>query len=551
MKGKKILSLVSLVAGASIVGATFAAWAVTDKADPFGIKVSPGSIEPDKTRYVTLEYGDRTFANIENIKAGESRLGATVALKATTSDNTSYKGKFNLTLINQTQKTGEDAKYLLNYLEVDVYDVAITEDADGKAIIPDGAVPIGHVPVTGDVQDKYTTDIDIVCPSGTPKVVYVVVTLDESADASVMPEIANDIVFLQMNWNRYGGAEEVEAGTVYAKLNAALGENENVYCYAWKGDSVNAQYPGKEMKQVDGLYYSYDINLANFEKCLFVVYNTSTKAEVAKSLDITIANIDFIKAPTYQFSNGEFAPAPVIDPTLVDPYYVVGEHKGSWAPNKDFGMKLVEGKSDEYISGDIQFAAGEEFKLVDKAQTDWRASTGTWENCGFTINSENGNMVVTKAGVYKVYLDKTPDTTGHEVSLILGGDEPIAEFAWGIASSESSWKLDTSRLLVESKEEKGAGVYAIYEIASAAFAKDETWKITNTNGEWISNRTTDGGCGLDTALSDAAFSIDTDGNIAVSTAGNYKVKLVVYEGSVKDQYGNFQSGMQIIATKVA
>ena len=550
MKGKKILSLVSLVAGASIVGATFAAWAVTDKADPFGIKVSPGSIEPDQTRYVTLEYGQRTYANIENIKAGESRLGATVALKATTSDNTSYKGKFNLTLFNQTEKTGDSPKYLLNYLSVDVYDVEITEDADGKAVIPLGATAIGHIPVSGDVIDKYTTDIEITCPSGTPKVVYVVVTLNSTADASVMPEIADDIVFLQMNWNRYGGTGEVEAGTVYAKLNAALGENEKVYCYAWKADSVNAEYPGKEMTHVNGLYYSYDINLANFEKCLFVVYNTSTKAEVAKSADITVANIDFIQAPTYQFSNGEFAPAPSFDPSLTDPYYVVGEHKGSWAPKAEFGMKLVDGKTDEYISGDLQFAAGEKFKVVDSTQADWRASTGTWGNCGFTIDGD-GNMVIEKAGVYKVYLDKTPDTAGHEVSLQLGGDQPVEVFAWGIAGSASSWKLDQNRVFVESSETKGEGVYAIYEIASVSFAADETWKVTNTNGEWISNRTTDGGCGLDTALSDAAFSIDTDGNIAVSTAGNYKVKLVVYEGSVKDQYGNFQSGMQIVATKLA
>ena len=85
MIGKKLLTLLSLAMGIAIV-----AWAVTDNADPFGVKVSPGTVGPDTTKFVTLSYGDSTFANVDNLKAGEPRIAGSILLKADTKDGSTF-----------------------------------------------------------------------------------------------------------------------------------------------------------------------------------------------------------------------------------------------------------------------------------------------------------------------------------------------------------------------------------------------------------------------------------------------------------------------------
>ena len=65
MKRKSIILLSSILAGSLLVGGAFAAYAVTDNADPFGINVTPGNIDEDTTKYVTLSWGEST--NLEGV----------------------------------------------------------------------------------------------------------------------------------------------------------------------------------------------------------------------------------------------------------------------------------------------------------------------------------------------------------------------------------------------------------------------------------------------------------------------------------------------------
>ena len=128
MKGKKILTLVSLACGVGVVGATFAAWAVSDQADPFGIKVSPGSLTPSDTTFVTLKYdGAPVSADVSNLAAGKPRLAAKCTLLAETSTTTTYPGKFTVKLTDQTEGTkAVGAAKLIDKLVVDVFEPGST-----------------------------------------------------------------------------------------------------------------------------------------------------------------------------------------------------------------------------------------------------------------------------------------------------------------------------------------------------------------------------------------------------------------------------------------
>ena len=70
---KLTLLLASVGATVLLAGATLAAWAVTDKADPFGAKVTPGTIVDDNTDYVTISWGETTnLDNVEGIKVAQN-----------------------------------------------------------------------------------------------------------------------------------------------------------------------------------------------------------------------------------------------------------------------------------------------------------------------------------------------------------------------------------------------------------------------------------------------------------------------------------------------
>lgn len=406
MKGKKILTLASLAMGVAIVGATFAAWAVTDNADPFGIKVSPGKVGPDTTQFVTLSYGGSTFANVDNLKAGEPRLAGSVVLKADTNDGEVFPyAVFDIKLIDQTGAKAEGLAKLVNLLNVDVYNVAISKDSDGKAVIPDGATPIGHIPTK---EGKLVSSIPVEIPSETGLPVYVVVSLDAETDAKTLEEIASDVVYLEMNLNKAAEGDYTTASKVY--LRQAISSNEAMYCYAWSDNNKNAAWPGVEMTYEATMeLWSYDLK-TEFTNVIFSIQNIEGEEPVTtwQTVDLTVDHAALVENPVFTPGSagedgkysGTWGKLP--DPDIVKGYYVVGDKKGSWSPAKENLMTMEVGNEKHY-SIDLSLDANEKIKVTNESKTVWYSSVSTWDDCGFTIDGE-GNVVVTTAGNYTVNL---------------------------------------------------------------------------------------------------------------------------------------------------
>ena len=376
MKAKKLLSLVSLFAGAAIVGATFAAWAVTDNADPFGIKISPGSIAEDTTGSVTLSYGQRTYANVEGLETGKDRLAATVNLIADTSTGASYTGKFRISLINQTEKQN-GLPLLIEHLSVDVYDVTIQANNAGEVTTDRTSLtPIGHIPTQA---SAYVEDISVTVTDNVAKPVYVVVGLEE-VSASVLEQIKNDVVYLQMDWNAFGGQDEVQASTVYFRATAG----KATYCYAWTDGKVNADYPGKAMTELQEGYYSYELSY-DYEDLLFV--QIDNEQELNKTADLQITNAIRTQTPCYDKTLQ--TPAWVAAPTfenLNKDYYLVGTFNG-WQARNAYGLTVDAQDANHYRIEGVTVEAGAEMKIRSADGANW-------------YDNGSGNFVINDAGVY-------------------------------------------------------------------------------------------------------------------------------------------------------
>lgn len=410
MKGKKILTLASLAMGVAIVGATFAAWAVTDNADPFGIKVSPGKVGPDQTQFVTLSYGSSTFANVDNLEAGVARLAGSVLLKADTSDGTMFPyAVFDIELKDQSGTKPDGAAKLVDLLNVDVYDVAITKDpVTGAAVIPDGAEPIGHIP-TEDGKLKASVPVEIPHETGLP--VYVVVSLDEDTDAKTLEDIAKDVVYLQMDLNKAESGDYTTASKLY--INQAVGADESMYIYAWSDKNKNANWPGVEMEYDAALeMWSYDLK-TEFTNVIFSIEKEQGDQKVAtwQTVDLLVDHAELATKPVFTPGvtpdaegkyTGSWGKLP--DPDIVKGYYVVGDHigTGDFTPVKETLM-TVDATNEKHYTKEMTFVAGEKIKVTNEKRTVWYSSVTPWDDCGFTID-EFGNLVVTAAGTYTVNL---------------------------------------------------------------------------------------------------------------------------------------------------
>ena len=65
-KGKIALIVAPILAGLGLVGATLAAWAVTDNANPLGIKITPQENSHGDYSTVVLEWGETTtFSDLD------------------------------------------------------------------------------------------------------------------------------------------------------------------------------------------------------------------------------------------------------------------------------------------------------------------------------------------------------------------------------------------------------------------------------------------------------------------------------------------------------
>ena len=242
MKRKSIILLSSILAGSLLVGGAFAAYAVTDNADPFGINVTPGNIDEDTTKYVTLEWGEST--NLEGVgllKVDEYRRVGVVSLAS----SKAYTGKFTINLKDNTgARTSGD--YMFSYLEVFVYQGDVDFEDPAHPALPTSGKVAEILPATAEKatrEKEVSVNLDG-SSTGAPYTVFVHLTSGAASDFGFM---SKDVCRITVDWGAKSGDT---AGTpIYVAKPATTTENnwDKIYVYAWKDEKVNAAYPGVEM----------------------------------------------------------------------------------------------------------------------------------------------------------------------------------------------------------------------------------------------------------------------------------------------------------------
>ena len=371
MKGKIGFLVASLLAGGALVGGTFAAWAVTDNADPFHVQITPGTLDIGSDKSVTLDWGTKGLVNIEGLSIGQEMGPYEVGLKATTSDATAFTGSLSVSLATESVA----ATKLIDYLHVNVYDNN-TKAGDPILTVPDGS-------------SNYTVAEDIIVSSGVEKKVYFYISMDAGISPVVYNAIKEDVVTLTVDWNKGSAIQVVTAYTYY--FNNA-GSWANVYAYAWKSSdgATNAAWPGVKMSQAKGAIYSAAIGV-DYDK---VIFNDGSSNQTA-DLDLAHAT------PYWDGDSWEAAP----DVSAETEYYLVGTHN-EWTTSA--GAKLVAsaGTIDrEDPAADFEYT----HKIENVAlEADTYLKIVSSENVWYAENSTDGgaeNFHIGLAGNYDFYFN--------------------------------------------------------------------------------------------------------------------------------------------------
>lgn len=280
MKRKSIILLSSILAGSLLVGGAFAAYAVTDNADPFGFVATPGTYEEEGINYVTLEFGSTSaLSNIENVEAGHDYKAGIVSLKS----SMNYTGDFTVRLVDRTTRTAaeETNKKLINYVTVGVYEGNVTPEA--PATLPDAGLLRGSV---GYGVAEHATTNTFALP-GTAAGKEYTVFLSVSSDVGIyFSQMANDKVYVEVDWAPKAGDESTSYPVYFERPNDWGTLNPKAYVYAWKEDphKENAVFPGLEMSHLREGIYTAQIpnNLVN------LVFSAGDNNDEHKTGDISL-----------------------------------------------------------------------------------------------------------------------------------------------------------------------------------------------------------------------------------------------------------------------
>ena len=386
MKRKSIFVIGSVLAAGLLVGSTFAAWAVTDKADPFNVGITPGTISDDENDSVTLEWGSRELVKVENLSYQEEKGPYKVGLKATTGSGEGFTGNLVLKFTFQ----GEVAPQLLNYLYVKVYD-----GAKGGQTAP-------TLLLTLDKNSQgLTANKDLDVTSGQVRDVYFYIGLKGIENPAQYDALKNDVVNLQVDWNKGSQVEEITSRTYYFKNTE---EWAKVYAYAWleEDGSTNAEWPGLEMKNAKDDIFALDIPV-KYDK---IIFNNGLGEQTD---DLTVV----ADKPYWDGAKWDVAPSSG-EITEVE-YYLVGT-MNDWKAVE--GYKLVQDPENEnkYSIKDLELEKDAKMKVLDPAKGDdgWFSNASDWEGCGFTLDGE-GNVVLSAAGTYDIDFYVVGDNNNHIV----------------------------------------------------------------------------------------------------------------------------------------
>ena len=235
MKKKTVLLISSIVASLTLVGTTFAAFAVTDNASPFGFNVGVNGGSEDETTYTTLEWGESTVlpTKLENITPGKIYKLGVLSLKS----NYVYSGVLTATLTENNPKSGTQKK-LIDYVQVYLYEGANTDVEEGN--LPSKAA-LAHTELQ-ETSFVYSNAVG----NNAGKEYSLYLSFDESAQL-YLSQMKDDVINLEINWNPQSG--DIHAGDKNVYFSTSWNK---AYLYAWDSDTgvYNAVWPGLGLAKV-------------------------------------------------------------------------------------------------------------------------------------------------------------------------------------------------------------------------------------------------------------------------------------------------------------
>lgn len=395
--------MASVAMSAALVGGTFAAWAVTDNADPFSIKVSTGDVTTDQTEYVTLEWGEQqSMSHVANLALDTVRKAGVLDLRANTGSTTQPNGKLSYQL--------SGGEHLLAKLQLEVYagDLAATDGVIAPATL-DGKTPL-----------VFTNGEKIINVNKSVANLYTVAVKLGETTAAELADMTGEQVSITFDWGP--GSDLATTTTLYA-----TGFNGTPKAYAWTGATQNAAWPGVDMEEVVAGSGVYTVAIpATLQNVIFSWdndYNDDNNRQ--QSGDLAIATV-FASGNMFTY-NAEIADIhgsiSTYDPTQVKvpTYYVVGDFptgtEDDWKALETYKMTQGSGEhADEYTLTGLVLAAGAKIKVFEKLSNMYYGDATTWDNCGFTLDGDY-NLVVTAAGTYTIHFDLTPGGAGNYIDL--------------------------------------------------------------------------------------------------------------------------------------
>lgn len=398
MKRKALFLLATSVLGMGIVGGTFAAWAVTDNADPVNIKVAPGDVASDKTTtYATMYYGQsQSISNVGGLQRGSYRKAGVLDLRASTSNHASFNGKLTLAVADSV------GSGLAEKLHVEVYKGNLTatngivSQADYTAAASNKLAFTNGVSSTITVLDK------------AENLYSVVVYLDSSVSVTEYDAMSALQANITLNWDHaYSGDDLATSTTLYAR-----GFGGQVYCYAWNDNEVMKAFPGEAMtltSVADTYYYAVP---TKYTKVIFTLADESKK-----SGDITVASFFtngdnmFVYNPEEGTAKGT---ADVFDDSIESAYYLVGENLYIGNDNKGTPVtwasaSIAEGLKLTFNDG---VATVNVYTPGSAALKFWDKTTNAY------YDNDGGNFELGTAGKYTLTFRLNPGAGQYYISAV-------------------------------------------------------------------------------------------------------------------------------------
>ena len=398
---KKIaLMMSSILASALLVGGTFAAYAVTDGADPIGINVTPGNVDVDDTKYITLNWGEGTYLNnVEEIKPGDVAKIGTISLQSTLN----YEGVLTVELEDETSSRPEGNKKLIDYLKIYLYNGANTS-------VPDNELPYGD-PLASNTLGQYDFAYNHAAGSNAGKEYSIYVEYDASG-STYSGQIANDIITIRIDWSAQSGDEVEGSRDIYFASSW-----NDCYLYAWSGNGANGIYPGVKLTKVGLNEYNQfiykGILLDTYEK---IIFSNGGTAFGDKTQDLIIADTIGTTGEYLLWRNDDgSAGSTIFQDSMVKGYAGnMGNNPGPILQAWDWRLSDVESRLD-----DIEQAGYKAVQVSPMQPLSWGGANQGWymlyQPIGFTISTNNKNPLGNKSDLESL----TAAAAEHGIEIIV------------------------------------------------------------------------------------------------------------------------------------